>query len=62
MSGRSSTTPKPGEVVYDPFGGSGTCLIAAEKHGRRCLAIELDPAWCDVIRDRYHALTRGRDS
>lgn len=60
------TTPilnhtKPGEVIYDPFGGSGTALIAAEKHGRRCLMIELDPAWCDLIRDRYHALT-GRDS
>jgi len=44
---------RPGEIVYDPFAGSGTCLIAAEKHGRRCLTVELDPAWCDVIRDRY---------
>jgi DNA modification methylase len=40
-------------VVYDPFCGSGTCLIAAEKTGRRCFALELDPAWCDVIRERY---------
>ena len=60
------TTPilnhtKPGEVVYDPFGGSGTALVAAEKHGRRCLMVELDPAWCDVIRDRYQTLT-GKDS
>ncbi|MFL5914906.1 MAG: DNA methyltransferase [Gaiellaceae bacterium] len=47
----------PGEVVYDPFAGSGTALVAAEQHGRRCLLIELDPAWCDVIRDRYQALT-----
>jgi DNA modification methylase len=47
----------PGEIVYDPFAGSGTCLIAAEQHGRRCLTVELDPAWCDVIRDRYHTLT-----
>ncbi|MFL5914999.1 MAG: DNA methyltransferase [Gaiellaceae bacterium] len=46
----------PGEVVYDPFAGSGTALVAAEQHGRRCLLIELDPAWCDVIRDRYQAL------
>jgi ParB/RepB/Spo0J family partition protein len=52
---------KPGQVIYDPFGGSGTALIAAEKHGRRCLMIELDPAWCDVIRDRYHALI-GKDN
>jgi DNA modification methylase len=42
-------------VVYEPFAGSGTCLIAAEKTGRRCFAIEIDPAWCDVIRDRYAA-------
>jgi DNA modification methylase len=46
---------KPGEAIYDPFAGSGTSLIAAAKHGRRCLTIELDPAWCDVIRDRYEA-------
>lgn len=60
------TTPilnhtRPDEVVYDPFGGSGTALIAADKHGRRCLMVELDPAWCDVIRDRYDALT-GKES
>src|SRR5207302_1326918 len=42
-----------GEIVYEPFCGSGSCLIAAEKTGRRCFAIELDPAWCDVIRERY---------
>jgi DNA modification methylase len=52
---------KPGEVIYDPFGGSGTALVAAEKHGRRCLMVELDPAWCDVIRDRYQAFV-GEDS
>lgn len=46
-----------GQVVYDPFAGSGTSLIAAEKTGRRCFAFELDPAWSDVIRDRYQAFT-----
>lgn len=46
---------QPGDVVYDPFCGSGTCLIAAARHGRRCFAIELDPAWCDVIRDRFES-------
>jgi DNA modification methylase len=46
---------EPGAIVYDPFCGSGTSLIAAEKTGRRCIAIELDPIWCDVIRDRYQA-------
>jgi DNA modification methylase len=49
----------PGDVVFDPFGGSGTTLIAAERHRRRCLMIELDPAWCDVIRSRYQALKGG---
>jgi hypothetical protein len=53
---------RPGAIVYDPFAGSGTCLIAAELHGRVCFAVELDPAWCDVIRHRYeqHQATRGR--
>jgi DNA modification methylase len=44
-----------GEIVYEPFCGSGSCLIAAEKQGRRCFALELDPRWCDVIRSRYEA-------
>ena len=43
----------PAEIIYDPFAGSGTALVAAERIGRRCLAIELDPGWCDVIRARY---------
>jgi DNA modification methylase len=49
----------PGGIVYDPFAGSGTALIAAERIGRRCLAIELDPGWCDVIRARYDAFAAG---
>ena len=48
-----------GEIVYDPFAGSGTCLIAAERLGRRCYAIELDPAYCDVVRDRYQTYAGG---
>jgi len=42
-----------GEAVYDPFAGSGTCLIAAEKTARRCFAVEQDARWCDLIRARY---------
>jgi DNA methylase len=38
---------EPAEVVYEPFAGSGTQLIAAERLGRRCFALELDPAYCD---------------
>jgi DNA modification methylase len=49
-----------GALVYEPFAGSGTCLIAAEKTGRRCFAIELDPGWCDVIRDRYADYRAGK--
>lgn len=45
----------PGEIVYDPFAGSGTSLIAAEATGRRALVMEIDPGYCDVIRDRYKA-------
>lgn len=43
----------PGEGVYDPFLGSGTTLIAAEKLGRKCYGIELSPAYCDIIVRRY---------
>ena len=44
-----------GGCFYEPFAGSGTALVAAEITGRRCLAIELDPRYCDVIRQRYEA-------
>ena len=44
-------------MVLDPFGGSGTTLIAAEKTGRRARLIELDPAYCDRIVERFQKLT-----
>jgi DNA modification methylase len=47
------------EIVYDPFAGSGSSLIAAERHGRRCFAIELEPRWCDVIRARYQTFVEA---
>ncbi len=47
----------PGEVVYEPFGGSGTCLVACELSGRRCFGLELAPAYCDVIVARWERLT-----
>lgn len=46
-----------GEVVLDPFLGSGTTLIAAERVGRRCRGIELDPLYVDTIVRRWQALT-----
>jgi len=38
---------KPGEAVYDPFLGSGTTLIAAERHARVCYGTEIDPRFVD---------------
>ena len=46
-------TPKKTGIVFEPFGGSGSTLIAAEKLGRSCRIMELDPKYCDVIRRRY---------
>jgi DNA modification methylase len=44
-------------IVLDPFGGSGTTLIAAEKAGRHARIIEIDPHYCDVIIRRWQSLT-----
>lgn len=46
---------RAGEVVYEPFAGSGTQLIAAQRLGRRCLAIEVSPRYCDLIVRRWIA-------
>jgi len=48
---------KPGELVYDPFLGSGTTLAAAELTGRVCYGMELDPKYVDVVVQRWQALT-----
>ena len=48
---------QPGMVVLDPFGGSGTTLIAAEQTGRRCYMMEIDPHYCDVIIRRWETFT-----
>lgn len=50
-----------GDLVIDLFGGSGSTLIACEKNKRICYTMELDPAYCDVIRRRYWRLTNGSD-
>lgn len=42
-----------GETVLDPFGGSGSTLIAAERSGRTARLIEIDPGYCDVIVERW---------
>jgi len=48
---------RPGDIVLDPFGGSGTTLIAAEKSGRQARLIELDPKYVDVIVRRWQDWT-----
>lgn len=45
-----------GDTVYEPFGGSGSTLIASEQLNRKCYAIELEPKYCDVIVRRYSEL------
>lgn len=47
----------PGTVVYDPFLGSGTTLIAAEQLGRRCYGMEIEPRYVDVIVKRWEDFT-----
>ncbi len=44
---------RPGELVFDPFLGSGTTLIAAEMTGRCCRGLELNPKYADVIVRRW---------
>lgn len=46
-----------GALVVDLFGGSGTTMIAAEKHGRHARLMELDPKYCDVIITRWQDFT-----
>lgn len=48
---------RKGERVLDMFAGSGTTLIACERTGRKAYVAELDPAYCDVIVQRWEALT-----
>jgi DNA modification methylase len=48
---------KTGDIVYDPFGGSGTTLIASEQTGRKCLMIEMDLEYCQTIITRFETLT-----
>lgn len=51
-----TSCPKGG-VVLDLFGGSGSTLIACEQLNRKCLMMEYDPHYCDVILARWEKLT-----
>ena len=46
---------QPGSVVLEPFCGSGTTLVAADREGFKCIAVEMDPGYCDIIRARFTA-------
>ena len=48
-----------GDTVIDPFGGTGTTLIACEKLNRKCLIMEINPASCSTITKRYNTLVQG---
>lgn len=48
---------RPGDIVADFFGGSGSTLMAAEQTGRTCFSMELDPVYCDVIIRRWEEFT-----
>jgi DNA modification methylase len=52
---------KSRDTVLDPFGGSGSTLIACEKAGRQARLIELEPKYCDVIVRRYQEFS-GKDA
>jgi DNA modification methylase len=49
-----------GEIIYDPFLGSGTTLIACERLGRKCRAVEISPAYCAVAIQRWVDVTGGK--
>ena len=46
-----------GNTVYDPFGGSGSTLIACEHLCRKCITVEMDPDYCEIIVKRFEKLT-----
>lgn len=48
---------RAGQLVYEPFSGSGTTLVACEQLGRRCRAMEIDPRYVDAAVLRWQALT-----
>ena len=52
-----TNSSEPGAVVYEPFSGSGTTILACEKTGRQCRAIELEPKYVQVAIERWQAFT-----
>ncbi|MPZ24516.1 MAG: hypothetical protein GEU28_13515 [Dehalococcoidia bacterium] len=52
-----ANSTRAGDLVLDPFGGSGSTLIACAQLGRACRMVELDPRYCDVVVRRWETLT-----
>ena len=59
VEGAIRNSSKSRDIVLDPFGGSGTTMIAAERARRRARLIELDPKYVDVIVGRWQMTTGG---
>lgn len=55
-----NTYTEPGEIVFDPFLGSGSTLIACEQTGRHCRGMELSPNYLALVIERWHRLTGGK--
>jgi DNA modification methylase len=55
-----TNSSRESDRVVDLFLGSGSTLIAAERTGRVCLGVELDPLYCDVVVARWEAFTGER--
>lgn len=55
-----ANSTRHGDLVLDPFGGSGSTLAACQQMGRRCYTIEMDPKYADVIIERWQQLSGGR--
>jgi DNA modification methylase len=57
MERAMTNSSRPGDLVLDPFVGSGSTIIAAERTGRRCAAMEIDPVYADVAIARWESFT-----
>ena len=55
-----ANSTRRGQLVLDPFAGSGSTLVACQASGRAARLLELDPRYCDVIVGRYERLTGKR--